>query len=124
MRLQLLLQALCYTSKHCLQLLLDPGVDRGISNASIYTRLSSFSTALTPRNSAQKSLGPVNDGAAAVTLARVLASSGQTGTPHAVGDLRRAVVSPALGARDNRDGDLSQSSRKSGASLTGGSPSS
>ena len=50
--------------------------------------------------------GLINEGAAAVALAGVLAALGQAGANHGIGDFAGAVGLAALGVGDDRDGDL------------------
>lgn len=66
------------------------------SDTSVDTRLASGSTALTPRDKADEDAGAsVDDWAAAVALAGVLAASSETSAEHVVSDGRRAIVGSA-----------------------------
>ena len=96
---------------------LSVGVDERAesTNASVNTRLSSLSTALTPRNKTNKSLGRVNNGASRVTLAGVLATRRNTSAEHGVSDLADGVVVAAGSARDNGHVDLAQSGGRGSA---------
>jgi hypothetical protein len=91
---------------------LQVGVDESEKSrqTSVDTRLTGLSTSITPRNGTNQSLASIDNGATAVTLARVLASGSQTSAEHGVGDLRRAVVGTAISAGDDRNGDLAESS--------------
>lgn len=107
--------------------MLDQHLDVGVNeraestNASVNTRLSSLSTALTPRNKTDKSLAGVNNGASRVTLARVLATRRNTSAEHGVSDLADGVVVAASSARDDGHVDLAQSGGR-GSARGGGSP--
>ena len=91
------------------------------ADASVDARLAGLSAALTPGNGADEGLGGVYNGAAAVALARVLASGRDTGAPHVVGDLRDAVLVPAGGASNDGNVNFAESSG-AGSALGGGSP--
>lgn len=105
------------------QPLTQVGGDEGqqSTNTSIDTGLVRRSAALAPRNETNKLAVCVDNGTAAVTLARVLAACGQTGAEHVVGDLSDAVVLAAGCARDDGDIDLAQR-RGRGAAGAGGAP--
>jgi len=105
------------------QPLTQVGGDEGqqSSNASIDAGLAGQGTAIAPRNKANKLAVCVDDRTAAVTLARVLATCGQTGAEHVVGDLSDAVVLAAGCARDDGDVDLAQRGG-GGAARAGGAP--
>lgn len=90
---------LSFTFTTFLQVAGDEG--RKSTNPGVNTRLASLSTSASPRNDTDKRLGRVNNGATAVTLAGILATSSQTGTEHAVSDRSSRVVVAASGASNN-----------------------
>jgi hypothetical protein len=61
----------------------DSGVDTGLARQS---------TAITERHHTKKYLGRTDDRASAVTLARILSSSGETSAEHTICDRRSRVV--------------------------------
>lgn len=67
---------------------LDVGVDPGHQGAEsgVDTRVASLSAALAPGDETNEGLGLINDGATAVTRARVLATLLNTSAEHVVGD--------------------------------------
>lgn len=85
---------------------------RKCTNPRVYTRLSRASTTASPRNNANKSLGRVHNRAAAVTLARVLTTAGDTSTEHAVSDCRSRIVVAASSAGNDRHINLAESGRR------------
>lgn len=94
------------------------------TNASVDTRLAGSGAALTPGNKTNELLGAADNGASTVTLAGVLATSGETGAEHVVGDLGDAVVVAAGSAGDDGHIDLEQVGGEGGATGGGGSPAS
>jgi hypothetical protein len=102
---------------------LDVGVNERAerANASVDTRLTSLSTAITPGDKTNEGLGRVDNGASRVTLARVLATSSNTGTEHGVSDLADGVVVAASGAGDDGHVDLAQGGGR-GSALSQSSP--
>lgn len=79
-----------------------------VSESDIDTSETGLSTALAPRNETLENAVGVDDGAAGVSRAGVLATLGQAGAEHVVGD-DAAVLAVARRARDDGDGDLVQS---------------
>jgi hypothetical protein len=79
------------------------------SKVGVNTGRTSSSAALTPRNNTElDARAGVDNGAAGVTLARVLSALGQTSAEHGGGDAARSVVGVAGGARDDWDIDLEE----------------
>lgn len=94
----------------------NPGVDTGEVG---------LSAALAPRDDTDELLGRGDDGAAGVTLARVLSTGGETSAEHAVGDgeTDSRVLVAASGARNNGHIDLAERGRAA-ATLGSSTPSS
>ena len=94
----------------------DAGVDTGEVGAS---------AAASPGDDTDEGLVGIDERAARVTLARVAATSSETGANHVVGDGESdgVVVGHAGAAGNNGDADLEESDRAA-AILTGSSPSS
>lgn len=94
----------------------DAGVDTGKVRAS---------TARTPGDNTDEGLAGIDERAARVTLARVAATSSDTGANHVGGDgeANSVVVGHASAAGNNGDADLKEGGRGA-ATLTGSSPSS
>jgi hypothetical protein len=84
---------------------------RESANAGVDTRVAGNSAAKAPGNNTNELLGGVDKGTAAVTLARVLASSSKTSADHAVRDLSGGVVGLAGGTGNNRHIDLAEGNR-------------
>ena len=82
----------------------NPGVDTGEVG---------LSATLAPRDNTDELLAGGDDGAAGVTLARVLSTSGNTSAEHLVGDTEAdsGVLAAASGARNNGHIDLAERSR-------------
>lgn len=91
---------------HHLQVLVDES--QKVSESDIDTSEAGLSTALAPRNETLENAVGVDDGAAGVSRAGVLATLGEAGAEHVGGD-DVAVLAVARSARDDRDGDLVQS---------------
>lgn len=103
---------------HHLQVARNEAVEARSTNAGIDTRCVGARTSVTPGNNTKQSAGrSVDDWAARVTLARVLAASGKTGAVHVGGDGRRAVRGLARRARDDGNVDLAQSGGNRGSAL-------
>jgi hypothetical protein len=98
-------------------------VDKGqqCSESDVDTGETGLSTALAPRNETLENSVGVDDGAAGVSRAGVLATLGQSGAEHVGGD-DAAVLAVARSARDDRDGDLVQSGGERVGVLAGGAP--
>lgn len=88
--------------------LADAGVDAGVVG---------LCAAVAPGDEAVEGLGGVDDGAARVARARVLAARGEAGAEHVGGDGRGAVLRLAGGARDDGDRDLAEGGGQGGAVL-------
>jgi hypothetical protein len=103
---------------------LSVAVDEGAesTNAGIDTRLVGTSTSVTPRNSTDDSVGAVDDGTTAVTLARVPATGSNTSTEHLLGDGGSTVLLSAGSTRDDRDSNLQKVDGSSGSALRGSAP--
>lgn len=96
------------------------GVDEGqnSSDTSVHTRLVRLRTAITPRNQSNENPSAgVDKRATAITLARVLSTSGETCADHVGSDSRLTVIGPACCARHNGDIDLLESGGKSGSTF-------
>lgn len=95
------------------------GVDPAdeLANASVDTGVVSLSTAVAPGDETLQNLGGVDNGAARVARARVLATCSETGAEHVGGDCRGTVLGLASGARDDGDGNLPQGGGQSRAIL-------
>lgn len=95
-----------------------------VADSGVDTRETGLSTADTPRNDTLEDTVGVNDGAARVARARVLAALGEAGAEHVVGDTEplAAVVGLAGGAGDDGDGDLVQAGGDGVGVLAGGAP--
>lgn len=102
----------------------DEGQDGGGANTSVDTGLSSCGAALAPGDETDQLLAGVDDGAAGVTLAGVLATGGKTSADHVGGDGRGAVVGTAGGAGNDGHINLLESGGQSGATGRESSPSS
>lgn len=89
-----------------LSVLVDEAQQR--RNARIHTRPVGLSASKSEAHKAKQLLRGVDNGATRVTLARVLAASGETSTEHVVGDGRGAVGSAARSAGDDGDADFLQ----------------
>lgn len=79
-----------------------------VAESDIDTSETGLSTALAPRNKTLENAVGVDDWAAGVSRAGVLATLGETGAEHVVGD-DAAVLAVARRARDDGNGDLVQS---------------
>lgn len=88
-----------------------------VANAAVDTRVVGLRTAVAPGNETLQHIRGVNDGAAGVTRARVLATGCEAGAEHVVGDGRGSVLGAAGGAGDDGDGDLPQVGWQRGAAL-------
>jgi len=93
--------------------LADTGVDTGVVG---------LGAAVAPGDETLQGLGGVDDGAARVAGARVLAAAGDSSAEHVGGDGGGSVLGLAGGARDGGDGDLPQSSGQGCAVLGQKSP--
>ena len=109
-------------SRPYLQVSSDEAAESSLANVGVDARGVGRSAALTPGDGSEKDLGAlVDNGAARVTLARVLATRSQTGAEHLGGDGGGAVRSLARAARDDGDVDLEEvggegrTARRSGA---------
>jgi len=103
------------------------GVDPGdeVADAGVDAILVGAGAAIAPRDEANEGLGGgVDDRAARVPLARVLATGRKAGADHVVGDARGAVGRAAGGAADHWDGDLAQGCGKGAGALRSGAPAS
>lgn len=98
------------------------GVDEAdkVAQSSVDTSEAGLGTALAPGNNTLEDAVGIDDGAAAVALAGVLAALGQAGAEHVVGD--DAVLGLASGAGDDGDGDLVESGGERVGALGGGAP--
>lgn len=96
-----------------------------LAKVGVDTGGTSSGTALTPRNNTElHTRGSVNNGATAVTLARVLATLGQSSAEHGGGDASRAVVGVAGGTGDDGDIDLEEVDGQGLTTGAGGAPAS
>jgi hypothetical protein len=108
-----------------LQVAGDEAVEKGKTKVGVDTWCTSRSAALTPRNNTDLDLGAgVDDGAARVTLARVLSTLGETSAEHGGGDGAAAVVGVAGGSADDGYVDLEEVDGEGRAAGGGGSPAS
>lgn len=105
---------------------LEVGIDEANKGAesAVDTSEAGLSTAIAPRNETLEDAVGIDDGAAAVALARVLATLGLSGAEHVGGDSRPAVLGLAGGTRDDGDGNLPQGGGERRAALGGGAPAS
>jgi hypothetical protein len=94
------------------------------ANASVDTRSVGLSTTLTPRNNTNNSVGSVNNGTTAVTLASIATTLGETSTEHVVGDGRSTVLGSAGSTRNNGNGNLEKVGGAVSTALRGSSPAS
>lgn len=103
---------------------LEVGIDEANKGAesAVDTSEAGLSTAIAPRNETLEDAVGIDDGAAAVALARVLATLGLSGAEHVGGDSRPAVLGLASGTRDDGDGNLVESGGERRAALGGGAP--
>jgi hypothetical protein len=92
----------------------NPGVDTGEVG---------LSAALTPRDDTDELLGGGDDGAARVTLARVLSTGGETSAEHLLGngEANGGVLAAASGACNNGHIDLAERGRAT-ATLSSSTP--
>lgn len=100
-------------------MLVDEGQEG--SEPDIDTSEAGLSTALAPGNEALENAVGVDDGAAGVAGAGVLATLGEAGAEHVVGD-DAAVLTVARSARDGGDGDLHQLGGERARVLAGVAP--
>jgi hypothetical protein len=93
------------------------------ANSSVNSREVGLGATLAPGDNAnQSAAGGVDDGTAAVSLARVLATLSQASTEHVGGDSRSTILGSAGCARDNRDGDLPQVDWDGGSAIRSNTP--
>jgi hypothetical protein len=94
-----------------------------LAQVGVHTRRTCRRASLTPRNNTKlHARRGVDDGAARVTLARVLSTLGQTSAEHGRRDAPAAVVGVASGAADDGDVDLEEVDRQRLAAGAGGAP--
>jgi hypothetical protein len=94
-----------------------------LAKVGVDTGSTSCRTALTPRDNTElDARGGVDDGAAAVTLARVLAALGESSAEHGGGDGAISIVGVAGGARDDGNINLEEVGGEGGATGRGCSP--
>lgn len=98
----------------------DP-VDKD-ANASVDTRVVGLRTTRAPGDETLQHVRGINDGAAGIARARVLATHGEAGAEHVGGDSRGPVLGAAVSAGDDGDGDLPQVGGQSGAGLAQEAP--
>lgn len=95
-----------------------------VANTGVNTGVSGLGTANTPGDETLEDSSRVDNGATAVTLARVLATSILSSAEHVASDIvaEARVVRGTLASLDDGDGNLSQVGGQAGAAGAGSSP--